>query len=82
ESNEKGDGQSHDERNFERKSSEQNLGGPPSYEDVVAGGRSPISNERPEDEESGEQTTSPQEEEMGPSLLSMQLKFDFVLDDV
>ncbi|PWA72359.1 ENTH/VHS family protein [Artemisia annua] len=46
ESNEKGDGQSHDGRNFERKSSEQNLGGPPSYEDAVSGGRSPISNDR------------------------------------
>ncbi|GJS07011.1 hypothetical protein Tco_0363807 [Tanacetum coccineum] len=34
------------------------------------------------DEESGEQTTSSQEEEMGPSLLTMQLKFDFVPNDV
>ncbi|PWA46360.1 hypothetical protein CTI12_AA506400 [Artemisia annua] len=35
-----------------------------------------------EDEESGEQTTSSQEEEMGPSLLTMQLKFDSVPDDI
>ncbi|GJR08154.1 hypothetical protein Tco_0790806 [Tanacetum coccineum] len=34
-----------------------------------------------EDEESGEQTTSSQEEEMGPSLLTMQLKFDSVIPD-
>ncbi|GKC32187.1 hypothetical protein Tco_1039481 [Tanacetum coccineum] len=34
-----------------------------------------------EDEEYGEQTTSSQEEEMGPSLLTMQLKFDYVIPD-
>nr|XP_043609236.1 clathrin interactor EPSIN 2-like [Erigeron canadensis] len=46
ESNEKADAQSHDGRHFERKSSEQNLGVPPSYEDAVAGGRSPMYGER------------------------------------
>ncbi|KAD3337109.1 hypothetical protein E3N88_32629 [Mikania micrantha] len=46
ESNTKGEDQSHDGRWFEQKSPEQNVGAPPSYEDVVAGGRSPINNER------------------------------------
>ncbi|GJT23550.1 hypothetical protein Tco_0893487 [Tanacetum coccineum] len=41
-----------------------------------------IDSKESEDEESGEQTTSSQEEEMGPSLLTMQLKFDSVPDDV
>ncbi|XP_024983253.1 clathrin interactor EPSIN 2-like [Cynara cardunculus var. scolymus] len=42
----KTDDQSHDGRPIERKSSEQNLGVPPSYEDAVGGGRSPIYSER------------------------------------
>ncbi|KAI7728004.1 hypothetical protein M8C21_006071 [Ambrosia artemisiifolia] len=42
ESNGKGEDQSHDGRQFGQKSPEQNLGVPPSYEDAVAGGRSPI----------------------------------------
>ncbi|KAI3743160.1 hypothetical protein L1987_60865 [Smallanthus sonchifolius] len=46
ESNAKGEDQSHDGRQFEQKSPEQNLGVPPSYEDAVAGGRSPINSER------------------------------------
>ncbi|XP_076933950.1 clathrin interactor EPSIN 3-like [Bidens hawaiensis] len=41
-----GDDQSHDGRQFEQKSPEQNLGGPPSYEDAVTDGRSPNYNER------------------------------------
>ncbi|KAK1426344.1 hypothetical protein QVD17_15015 [Tagetes erecta] len=46
ESNAKGEDQSHDGRQFEQKSPEQNLGVPPSYEDAVADGRSPINSER------------------------------------
>ncbi|KAJ0876488.1 putative ENTH domain-containing protein [Helianthus annuus] len=42
ESNAKGEDQSHDGRQFEQKSPEQNPGVPPSYEDAVAGNRSPV----------------------------------------
>uniref|UniRef100_A0A7N0RC99 ENTH domain-containing protein n=1 Tax=Kalanchoe fedtschenkoi TaxID=63787 RepID=A0A7N0RC99_KALFE len=40
------DEQSQDERRLDRKSSEQNLGAPPSYEEAVSGGKSPAQSEK------------------------------------